>query len=470
MIAKRKRFHTQFIKFVFIGFGLCIIALSLFLAFIESQEQKLTNKIYPNVFVQDINFGYRNKTYILDHFERKNTDLKQVKFNIFYDNTPIATFSGEKLKLHYDSKGIMDRAYMIGRSSNFSTRIYQKIGALLDSQSYKIDSPIEYDSSVIAEFLSNQEEKYNMPAKNALFSFENGRVTSFRQEEKGLKIESEKFWDSIQAAIRECQIKPKNKTILLASHRIDPETTLAKANSFGIEELIGEGKSDYTHSIPERIHNVILAASKFNGVLIPKGEVFSFNKTLGDVSALTGFKQAYIIKEGRTVLGDGGGVCQVSTTFFRAALYSGLPILERHAHAYRVSYYENDGKPGLDATVFDPSADLKIKNDTPASILIQTEVDQNNNLLYFRFYGKKDGRVAELSPIQVYDIQPPPPDVRQDDPTLKKGQVKQVDFAAWGAKASFNYKVTHDGKVINQQTFFSNYRPWSAVYMVGTAD
>ena len=190
----------------------------------------------------------------------------------------------------------------------------------------------------------------------------------------------------------------KNKVINIKPRIIDPEITLASINNYGIEELISEGRSDYSHSIPERIHNVILAASKFNGVLIPPGKIFSFNEAVGDISSLTGYKPAYIIKEGKTVLGDGGGVCQVSTTLFRAALNAGLQIVERYPHAYRVLYYENDMKPGYDATVFSPTVDLKIKNDTPAHILIETEVDENNNLLYFRFFGKKDNRKIEIGP------------------------------------------------------------------------
>jgi vancomycin resistance protein YoaR len=264
--------------------------------------------------------------------------------------------------------------------------------------------------------------------------------------------------------------KPKKITLIIKSKIIESEITLAKANSFGIEELISEGKSDFSHSISERIHNIILASSKFNGVLIPKDKIFSFNETIGDISSLTGYKPAYIIKEGKTVLGDGGGVCQVSTTLFRAALNAGLPIIERHAHAYRVYYYENDSKPGFDATVFAPSVDLKIKNDTPAYILIQTQVDKNNNLLYFYLYGKRDNRIVEISPVKVWDIIPPPSPLYQEDPTLKKGIVKQIDFAAWGAKANFHYKVTKDDQILFEKDFFSSYKPWRAIYLVGVGE
>jgi vancomycin resistance protein YoaR len=365
---------------------------------------------------------------------------------------------------------LADRAYLIGRSSNLPSQLYQKIATLLHWQRFDFESTIEYDRSPLMEFINGSQEKYNKQAKNALFKFANGKVVSFRQEEKGIEIEAEQFLSDLHQSTQSLKNKVENKSIILVSRIIEPEITLAQANTLGIEELIAFGKSDFRHSIPERTHNIVLAASKFNGVLISKGKVFSFNETVGDISSLTGYKPAYIIKGGKTVLGDGGGVCQVSTTLFRAALNAGLPIIERVAHAYRVGYYENDSKPGFDATVFAPTADLKIKNDTPAYILIQTEVDQKNHLLYFRLYGKKDGRRTEISAYQMWAATPPLPDLRQDDPTLKKGVVKQVDFAAWGAKVNYQYKVLRNGTILFEKSFFSSYRPWQAVYLVGTAD
>ncbi|OGG14392.1 hypothetical protein A2773_00645 [Candidatus Gottesmanbacteria bacterium RIFCSPHIGHO2_01_FULL_39_10] len=236
----------------------------------------------------------------------------------------------------------------------------------------------------------------------------------------------------------------------------------------GIRELIGVGRSKFAHSIPGRIHNVALAASRINGRLIPPGATFSFNEALGDVSASTGFQPAYIIKDGKTVLGDGGGVCQVSTTLFRAALNAGLPIVERWAHAYRVGYYEQDSKPGFDATVYAPGVDLKIKNDTGNNILIQAITDKVNASLTFEFYGTSDGRTVDISAPKIYSESPPPPDLYQDDPTLSNGEVKQTDFAAWGAKAEFNYKVIKNDETVFEKRFFSNYRPWQAVFLRGT--
>jgi vancomycin resistance protein YoaR len=85
---------------------------------------------------------------------------------------------------------------------------------------------------------------------------------------------------------------------------------------------------------------------------VAPGETFSFNTNLGAVDEAHGFKQAYVIKQGRTEMDVGGGICQVSTTLFRAILNSGLNIIARQNHAYRVRYYEEDMPPGYDATVF----------------------------------------------------------------------------------------------------------------------
>jgi vancomycin resistance protein YoaR len=241
-----------------------------------------------------------------------------------------------------------------------------------------------------------------------------------------------------------------------------------EVNDLGIKELLGRGISYFRGSIASRIHNIQIASSRLNGILIPPGETFSFNQTLGEVSQATGYKEAYIIKEGRTILGDGGGVCQVSTTFFRATLDAGLPIIERAPHAYRVYYYEQNSQVGVDATVWEPSPDLKIKNDTPAHILVQAYVNPSQYRLTFEFYGTSDGRKATISKSRIWDQTPPPPDLYQDDPTLPTGTTKQIDWSAWGAKVAFDWKVERGGEILQERTFYSSYRPWQAVFLRGT--
>lgn len=469
MIAKKKQIENKLTFSLVIGFFIIFVCIVFGKIFIRENE-KLRGKIYPNVYIDSINVGYKTRNDVENLFLSQANKLKKVKLEVFYMNTPIATFSASRLHMSYNTNYIADQTMLIGRSSHLPSRILQQILTILNLNSYRFVRNIDYDKQTLKDFINEISDQYSYPAKNALFAFENDKVTNFRKEENGLQILEDDFQKEADKLINSLKNKTNNLSIIIQSRIIQPEITLAKSNTFGIEELIAEGKSNYTHSIPERIHNLTLASSKFNGVLIPNNKVFSFNEAVGDISSLTGYKPAYIIKAGKTVLGDGGGVCQVSTTLFRAALNAGLPITERSAHAYRVGYYENDSQPGFDATVYSPTADLKIKNDTNSYILIQTEIDKENNILTFRLYGKKDDRKVEISPATVYDVQPPPPPINQDDPTLKKGVVKQIDFAAWGAKSIFTYKVTYPNKKVEEKKFFSSYTPWHAVFLNGTAD
>lgn len=470
MISKEHNLKGSFIKaLVAVFIGLLILTI-VTVNHVILQDKKLSGRIYPNVYIDNQNVGKKTKEEAIRLFSKQNSRLQKTFISVVYKDELIATFSAQKLNLHSNIKDLVERAYLVSRMSYFPSRIQQKIDTIFNLGRYDFQTSIIYDQDKIQEFLSFSESKYNKPARDALFKFEGNRVVSFRKEENGIKIESEKFSFDLDKEIVSLKERQGNKVVKLQDKIIQPEVTLAKSNQFGIEELIAVGQSNFSGSIPERIDNISLAASRLNGVLIPKGEEFSFNKSVGEISRLTGYKQAYVIKSGKTVLDDGGGVCQVSTTVFRAALNAGLPIIERTAHAYRVGYYENDSKPGFDATVFSPSVDFRFKNDTPAAILIQTEIDQANNILRFKFYGKRDGRNVEISNARVWDIAPPLPEIKQDDPTLKKGVIKQVDFAAWGAKASFHYKVTKDGNVNFEKEFYSAFRPWQAVYLIGIAD
>lgn len=300
--------------------------------------------------------------------------------------------------------------------------------------------------------------------RNAVFQFEGEKVKEFKPEIIGRVIDVLNFNEKLALALIQAESEELEIPVILSY----PEIKAGDINNLGIKELVGEGKSSFAHSILGRIFNVNLAATRINSTIVPPDEELSFNKAVGDISKASGYQSAYIISGGKTVLGDGGGVCQVSTTVFRAALNAGLPITERKAHAYRVGYYEQDSKPGIDATVYNPTADLKFLNNTGHHLLIQTKVDTTNLKMSVQIYGTKDGRVAFVSEPKVYGQSAPLATLYVDDPTLPLGQLKQIDWAAWGAKVSFNYKVLRGTETLTEKTFYSNYQPWQAIYLKGT--
>lgn len=323
----------------------------------------------------------------------------------------------------------------------------------------------ELNEAELKQLVAKVKTAVETEVRDATFIFEGGRVTEFTPDRPGVRVDEEKFREKL--ALNLLSVKTDLEIPVFIT---EPKIRTGDINNLGIKQLIGVGTSRFHNSIPNRIHNLTLASKKINGVLVAPGETFSLGKAIGDVSKATGFLEAYVISQGRTVLGDGGGVCQVSTTLFRAIMNAGLPVVERKAHAYRVHYYEEDLGPGYDATVFFPSADLKFTNDTPGYILIQTKVDTKNFSMRYELYGTGDGRVAYVSPAKIYGQTPPLATIYQDDPTMPKGTTKQVDWSAWGAKVSFDYKVTRKGETLIDKTFFSNYQPWAAIYLVGTAE
>ncbi|KKP46530.1 MAG: hypothetical protein UR39_C0010G0042 [Candidatus Woesebacteria bacterium GW2011_GWA1_33_30] len=323
------------------------------------------------------------------------------------------------------------------------------------------------------EAIEDQIEKasrtVNRNPQDSVFIVENNIVKEFTPSKDGITINEDKLVENIWIALNSL-LNSDSKAVTLDIPVIIYPAKIKNedVNDLGINTLLGRGDSNFKGSIANRIYNVNLAQSRFKGVLIPPNEEVSFNNILGDVSSLTGYKAAYVIKDGKTVLGDGGGVCQVSTTLFRALLSAGLPILERRAHAYRVGYYEQGFPPGLDATVYSPTTDLKFKNDTPAYILIQPTINLTNLTFTFEIYGTNDGRVATTTKPIITSQTAPPPDLYVDDPTLPTGTIKQIEHKAWGAKVVFDYKVVRNGETLIDQKFVSNYRSWQAVYLRGT--
>ncbi len=230
-------------------------------------------------------------------------------------------------------------------------------------------------------------------------------------------------------------------------------------------DLIGEGESSFRGSKPGRLNNIHVASARFYGSAVPPNTTFSFLDNLGPVTLANDYMDSWIIYGDRTLLGPGGGVCQVSTTCFRAAFWAGYPILERSPHSYRVSWYEPP--VGFDAAVFSPFVDLKFKNDADTPFLILTDVDEQNAMLYFRFYGKSSGRTVTMEgPVISNPVKAGAP-VYEEDPSLAPGQRIRVEWAHDGIDVTLDRIIQEGDRVIARERFTSRYEPWPARYRVG---
>lgn len=432
-------------------------------------QQKYANVVYPGIMVNNIDFSGKTQNFVKEFFARKNDAIGDTTFVFQYD-TITTNIKAEEIHYGYNGELLAKQAYSLGRSPDFLSNLSLILQAYIHG--INLEPSYQFYEDELGNRLAQITKKAYIVPVDALFNFKDGKVSAFRPSSEGQEVNLEEIKNDLRSKIVPVVVAGRPQTIfsLVPVRILKPKVSTDQANNLGIKELVASGTSLFQHSIPGRVFNITLAATRLNGILVAPNEVFSFNKSLGDVSAFTGYKQAYIIQNGKTVLGDGGGVCQVSTTLFRAVLSAGLPIIERYAHAYRVGYYEQDSPPGIDATVYEPSVDFKFKNDTNSYILVQTVIDPSVERLTFMLYGTKDGREIVLSKPVITSQTPPPPPQYLDDPALPKGVEKQVDFEAVGANVYFTRQVSKNGEIVISDKFTSNFQPWRAVYLRGTKE
>lgn len=329
---------------------------------------------------------------------------------------------------------------------------------------------IGLDAEIVKKYLQDEIAlKINKEPIEARFSIEAGRVTEFQASSDGVKVNVEKSLKKLESILlnapnEKINADTKNQIELVIEILIS-NSSVEDANDLGIKEIIGIGESDFSGSPVNRRHNIKIGADTLNGILIKPGEEFSLMNTLGEIDGSAGYRQELVIKGNETIPEYGGGLCQIGTTMFRAALETGLEITMRRNHSYRVSYYE---PAGTDATIYDPWPDLKFLNDTDNYILIQSRIEGDN--IYFDFWGTKDGRTVEKTDPVIYNIVRPGPTKLIETLDLPPGKKKCTERAHNGADAYFDYKVIYSNGEINEKRFNSHYVPWREVCLIGVEE
>lgn len=338
-----------------------------------------------------------------------------------------------------------------------------KIASWLKTEKKDKSISLNFDQEKIQEFLKNKiAPEIDKEAALPRFSMVNSRLANWQVGEDGQKLNLESSSQKINKEF----IEDKKNNIDLIVEVVKTDSS-SPENNLNITEIIGTGHSNFSGSPTNRRHNIKIGANALNGLLIKPGEEFSLVKTLGDVEEGSGYLPELVIKNNKTVPEYGGGLCQIGTTVFRAALQSGLPITERRNHSYRVSYYE---PAGMDAAIYIPKPDVRFLNDTGNYILIQARIEKND--LYFDFWGVKDGRQVEISKPTIYNIVKPGSTKIVETTDLKPGEKKCTEKAHNGADAFFDYKViyaqaTSSADTTKQVRFTSHYVPWQEVCLVG---
>ena len=289
---------------------------------------------------------------------------------------------------------------------------------------------VQVDREALRAYLGALAPRLERPAVPPQLEMRDGHPIAFRPGQDGLALDLERAPEELALALErrlrgeEVEAVELSTVVLSAGN----EEVLAE---LGVRELVGEGTSTFVGSSPERAGNIRIGGQELHGRLVAPGEVFSLNEALYPITWEKGYRYAPVISGGYLVMGLGGGLCQVATTLYRAALYSGLEIVERHPHLWRVEYYEQDAPPGFDATISQGGPDLRFRNNTGHYLLIQVETDLEHSRQTIRFYGTSPGWTVTID---------------------------RYELSNGGSAVSYRRTVSRDGEILLQETIYSFYQ------------
>lgn len=189
------------------------------------------------------------------------------------------------------------------------------------------------------------------------------------------KVSLDKAKQMLAESDDECEIALKT---------LYPSVTTNMIGSEAFPDLIASYTTKYNTSNTNRVTNLKLAANKINGTVLLPGETFSYNKVVGKRTIAAGYKEAGIYENGKETTGLGGGICQISTTLFNAALKANMDIVEVHNHQFVPAY----SSAGRDATVVYGTKDFQFKNSRNYAIKIKCSV--SGGVVKFSIYGIKE--------------------------------------------------------------------------------
>ncbi|OGZ34613.1 MAG: hypothetical protein A2V60_00535 [Candidatus Portnoybacteria bacterium RIFCSPHIGHO2_01_FULL_39_19] len=400
----------------------------------ENQKQDFTiTKSSNGVVIDKIKFK-KDLAKNINNFENKNIQLNLIKDypEVMESETDIAYQEAKSILSALPFKIVIPEDKEIKEIAKI-----EKEDLLSLIEFYPVLDPKNQNNKILGIRVNQSKSKdyliilapsINREPIDAQLTIKNGKVAVFALSQDGLSLEIDGNIPVISDGILNSSADGK---IQLKIDKIQPKITTESINNLGVTAFLATGVSNFSGSPKSRMHNIKIGAAKFNGVLIRPNEEFSFNTTLGEVGPEQGYEPELVIKKNKTIPEYGGGLCQVSTTMFRAAINAGFKIIERYPHAFPVKYYNPQG---FDATIYPPSPDLRFINNTPAHILIQTKIVGYE--LFFELFGTNDGRRVAIDGPYQYEI--------KEDGSMKAKITQKV--------------YDKDNNIIIDKTFYSNYK------------
>ncbi|MCC3869454.1 VanW family protein [Terrisporobacter mayombei] len=346
-----------------------------------SNAIELEGKIHKNIYVRDIDLSNLTKEEAEEKINKILNDNNSFSLNF---NGEKYVFSKNDIGTDYNVKEVVEKAYSIGRDKGIIANIKTK-SSLTMGKKVILDYSIAYDEKKLDKYLKELNKKIYIKPKNATIRIANGKII-VTKEKYGYELNKGELKNTIIKKIKDLD----NEDEIIPTLSVKPFYSYSDLSK--INTSLGSFETYFNANNYNRSNNIKLAANATSNILLDKGEIFSFNSYIQKSHINKYLKEAPVIINGKQEKGIGGGMCQVSSTIYNAALYSGMKIINVRNHSIPSPYIEK----GRDATVSGGTIDLKFSNKFDSPILIHNQIIGNK--IVCTIYGnKKDDKDIEVT-------------------------------------------------------------------------
>jgi vancomycin resistance protein YoaR len=414
------------------------------------------DKIFPGVRVVGTDTGGMSK----DEVSR----LLSRKINSYNDSPVILTYKEQKFRLYpkevnfrFNIEELTAKAIAVGRNGSFQQRFAERWQAM--SQGVQIAPDFKVSNGKISKYVLHIARIINTSPRNATYLVKENNV-KLVPETNGQEVNIQENVGRVEKAL----LREGDRQVPLAVTEKKPPVTSQTYESMGIQGVVASFTTSFQASQPSRKHNIKVASQAFNNIIIKPNDNFSFNKIIKEKKIDRLYKVAKIIKNNKFVLGDGGGVCQVSTTLYNTVLKANLKIIERAHHSMPVAYVPL----GQDATVSEGAVDLIFKNDTNKSILLLTDV--NNKRLTFYLLGQSSANEGEVRINSVLIKKDKQATIKFMDRSMPRGVVKTENGSPFYEVKVYR-EVYRNSKIVAKELIsHDKYKKVANEIRIGTAN
>lgn len=359
----KRPLSVRILRALAVVLALCVVAA---LAFVIVAYQELSvyqERYFTGVYVDQVHLGGLTREQATTALQsRMDTKLESYELGIVNESGQhVRTLSPQDVGLIYNLEKQLDDAWMVARGGNLIEQMQE--ARRVRQETVVFDWTLSYDAQLLAQIVSDLAAQMDCEAVDAQASFvpSSAQPFVFTDEQIGAKLDQKDLLTQLEERLSSLSAE----RVTLSVNTQTPAVTRAQLEANA--SLRAMVYSDVPASKSNGCENIRLAVEAIGGVMIRPGEAFDFNAIVGKRTASAGYLEAEEVAYGEEVSGIGGGVCQVSTALYQAALTAGLKIVEQHPHVFPADY----APAGQDATVSDQGLNLVFENDTTYPVYLK---------------------------------------------------------------------------------------------------